>query len=321
MAKNVVTESLEEGELVLFFLKRSGMLAIVVFDKGCSAEAEVRRLLCLEATTDIQLISAAHRDAIAQQPLLRSVAIELGLATIRVDDSIVRDAIKLGRGGFPSTQQMSKLARETASLPKDADADSALLAFMQQEEAIFFSVENALVSEAISKPFESVDQFMELSLSLQNRRKSRAGKALEHHFAWLLKQRGVRFAPQAKTEGTSSTDFIMPGESEYAEPSYPSSRLVSVAAKRTLKDRWRQVLRESGRTEFKHLLTLDPDITEAQLQDIRAAKVILAMPKSIRDTYPPGMAAQILTVEELIQDIEERISGPQASQKASARES
>ncbi|NBR00425.1 MAG: hypothetical protein EBT97_08235, partial [Actinobacteria bacterium] len=62
------------------------------------------------------------------------------------------------------------------------------------------------------------------------------------------------------------------------------ARLVMVAAKRTLKDRWRQVLREANRTEHKHLLTLDSDISEAQLEDMQAAKVIVAMPKSIRDT-------------------------------------
>ena len=318
MKKNIVTKSLEEGELVLFFLKRSGVLTIVVFDKGCSAEAEVRRLLSLSVSTDIQLISDAQRDAIAQQPLLRSVAIELGLLTVGIDEAIVRKAIKSGRGDFPGTEQMSKLARETAAIAKGADADSALLAFMQQEEAIFFAVEAALVADVISKPFKSVDHFMEVSLSLQNRRKSRAGKALENHFAWLLEQRGVSFDAQAKTEGKNKPDFIMPGQVEYADPNYPSSRLVMVAAKRTLKDRWRQVLREANRTEHKHLLTLDSDISEAQLQDMQAAKVIVAMPKSIRDTYPPGMATQFLTVEKLIRDIEDRISGSRASSNASA---
>ena len=106
-----------------------------------------------------------------------------------------------------------------------------------------------------------VDGFLSFSLSVQNRRKSRAGQALENHLEELFTAHGIRFARGVVTENCNTPDFLFPGALEYQNPTFPTAMLTMLGAKSTLKDRWRQVLSEAARIEDKHLLTLEPGIS------------------------------------------------------------
>src|SRR4029079_2208719 len=127
------------------------------------------------------------------------------------------------------------------------------------EEGLFRAFEERGLSQRLMRtpPFNDVEEFIRFSLSVQNRRKSRAGHALENHMAALFELRGIRAARGAQTEGSRRPDFLLPGEKEYRDAGYPDSRLLMLAAKTTCKDRWRQVLDEAKRIRSKHLLTLE----------------------------------------------------------------
>ena len=66
------------------------------------------------------------------------------------------------------------------------------------------------------------------------------------------------------TEGRSKPDFIFPSIDSYHDRSYPFEYLTMLGAKTTCKDRWRQVLPEADRIKHKHVLTLEPSISEEQ---------------------------------------------------------
>ena len=118
-----------------------------------------------------------------------------------------------------------------------------------------------------------------------NRRKSRAGKSLEHHLSSLFTGNCITFTPQAVTEGNKKPDFIFPSVESYHDASFPVDKLASLAAKTTCKDRWRQVLEEADRIDRKHLITLEGAISENQTDEMISRHLQLVIPKEIHETF------------------------------------
>jgi len=194
---------------------------------------------------------------------------------------------------LPKTREFSEFAR--VSLPgapaPAADPDGALLAWMEREESLFRALERRLVSRRLEKGFVApggaadVDGFIKFSLSVQNRRKSRAGQALEHHLEAIFAAGGLRFERGARTEGNKRPDFLFPGGREHADPSFPDARLMMLGAKFSCKERWRQVLAEADRIQDKHLLTLESAISKAQLDEMRGSRLQLVVPLGVQESY------------------------------------
>ncbi|MGE0283116.1 MAG: type II restriction endonuclease [Rhizobiaceae bacterium] len=163
---------------------------------------------------------------------------------------------------------------------------------MEREEQLFRRLEWRIVAERINQGFSladgaDVDGFISFSLSVQNRRKARAGAALENHIAAVLEASGIRFGHGVETENRNKPDFLFPGQTEYRDATFPASRLTMLGSKSTVKDRWRQVLSEAMRIEQKHLLTLEPGVSENQTDEMRAKRLQLVVPKKIHQTYRP----------------------------------
>ena len=58
-----------------------------------------------------------------------------------------------------------------------------------------------------------------------------------------------------------------------------------VGVKSTCKNRWQQVLSEAAKIRRKHLLTLEPRISESQTEQIEASDLQLIVPQDIHDSY------------------------------------
>ena len=153
-----------------------------------------------------------------------------------------------------------------------------------------------------------VDGFIAYSLSVQNRRKSRVGYALENHLETLLQTHGIRYARGAVTENTSKPDFLFPGLSEYRDALVSPARLTMLAVKSTCKDRWRQVLAEADRIERKHLLTLEPAISSSQTDEMKARQLQLVLPRSLHGTYTAAQQSWLLDVSGFIDIVRQRQS-------------
>jgi hypothetical protein len=153
-------------------------------------------------------------------------------------------------------------------------------------------LERKIVAKRIADGFMSpdgadVDGFLGFSLSVQNRRKARAGAALENHLAAVFDAHGIRYGHGVETENRNRPDFLFPGQAEYRDSGFPETRLTMLGAKSTLKDRWRQVLSEAIRIPEKHLLTLEPGVSENQTDEMRAKRLQLVSPKKLHQTYRP----------------------------------
>jgi hypothetical protein len=244
--------------------------------------------------------------------ILEELEIEVQDSEVGLLDSFLEPYIKLG--GFPSTKEFSALSRRIArdSFPQD-DPDSALLMWMEMEERLFKRLERHLIAVRLGQGFYEgsevdVDGFIKFSLSVQNRRKSRVGYAFENHLEEVFRANQVQYSRTAVTEHKSKPDFLFPGIDEYKDEAFPTNRLTMLGVKSTCKDRWRQVLAEAAKIHEKHLLTLEPGISENQTTEMQASSLQLVLPQRLHDTYKPAQQSWLMNVREFVDLVKTRQS-------------
>ena len=184
---------------------------------------------------------------------------------------------------------------------------------MEREEILFRTLERYLIADRLSKGFSGevstgvdVDGFLSFSLSVQNRRKSRVGLALENHLELLFIENGLRYARTAVTENKAKPDFLFPGVAEYHNPAYDTLKLTMLGVKSTCKDRWRQVLAEADRIGDKHLLTLEAAISTHQTDEMAAKHLQLVLPRSLHPTYTPAQQAWLIDIQSFTDLVRDR---------------
>jgi hypothetical protein len=298
-----VIEAAHEKDLLVIGKRLDGDLLVVIAAAGSTSENQVMWLFGLELTDSGQFSVVEIKDTrdapvdLAAKFVLDQMGIE-----IEPEDKYLDLLLSRFPKGFPPTVVFSAFARDMLSgvSPRD-DPDSALTAWMDREEVLFRTLERHLVADRISKGFgRNVDSFIEFSLSIQNRRKSRAGFALENHLEQVLKAHHLRYSRGALTEGRSRPDFLFPGKREYHDPAFPKDRLRMLGAKSSCKERWAQVLREADKIKAKHLLTLEPGISESQTAEMQRSHLQLVLPRSLHATYSPRQRNWLMDVSGFI---------------------
>lgn len=218
---------------------------------------------------------------------------------------------------FPSSDIMSTAARKisyTAMMKPTimiSDPDKAILQWVDQEYKLFRALEQERYGRTVANGFSSVDDFIALANQVLNRRKSRAGKSLEHHLAAVFDGNQIQYTAQAVTEGNKRPDFIFPSEAAYHDFSFPADRLTSLAAKTTCKDRWRQILNEADRLRDgrKYLCTLQQGISVMQMDEMESEKVTLVVPEAYISTYPREKQERIWSLRKFVNYVKEKQNG------------
>lgn len=214
---------------------------------------------------------------------------------------------------FPSSERMSMAAREIDNRVYDhvdyivTNPDKKLIDWTNMEFKLFQALEYARYGDVISKGFLSMEDFVMTANQVLNRRKSRAGKSLEHHLAALFSGNGLIYEEQVVTEGNKKPDFLFPSQAAYHTPDFPTEKLISLAAKTTCKDRWRQVINEADRLRqrVKYLCTLQQGISTAQIDEMKAEQIVLVVPKPYISYYPKERQDQIWTISQFIRFVKE----------------
>lgn len=129
------------------------------------------------------------------------------------------------------------------------------------------------------------------------------GHAFENHIEEILLQNSVSFDRGKKTEGKQTPDFLFPGQKQYLSPGFDSSLLRMLGAKTTCKERWRQVLAEAKRIELKHLITLEPAISEDQTNQMSEMNLQLVVPENIQQTYSNLQRQDLMSFKEFIEEV------------------
>lgn len=221
--------------------------------------------------------------------------------------SCFRNFIQSLEVDFPPTIEIANNAREcyngayqiTDRIIKQ-NPDKQILGWLDAEFQLFKTLEIDRYSEKIKTPFESVENLIETANSILNRRKSRAGKSLEHHLAQIFNTFTLNYSAQATTEGKKKPDFIFPNEESYKNLDFSEDKLIMLASKTTCKDRWRQILNEADRIKTKHLFTLQQGISTNQLKEMYKYEVCLVVPKPYLTSFPREFRYKILTLDTFI---------------------
>lgn len=249
----------------------------------------------ISPTETNSLINVENIRAEAQE----QIAIQEFIANLEVD--------------FPTSEEMSATARYIQDRAYDhieyiqTNPDRKIIDWTNMEYTLFRALEYARYGDIITKGFSDVDEFVKVANMVLNRRKSRAGKSLEHHLAAIFDGNAIQYSAQAVTEGNKKPDFIFPSGEAYHNSSFDIQKLVTLAAKTTCKDRWRQVLNEANRLKDspKYLCTLQQGISGAQMDEMQAENVVLVVPEPYIVSYPKDRRDRIWTIARFVKYIQE----------------
>jgi len=213
-------------------------------------------------------------------------------------------------GRFPTTAEFSSYAREVSGIENSCDnPDETLLKCWEEEERLFRALEKTIVQKQLNTGFSDVDHFIEFAKSVLNRRNSRAGHAFENHIAQILNDHEIMYDRGKRTEYKSKPDFILPSIDLYHRAMKDESLveyLTMLAAKTSCKDRWRQITKEAKLIETKHLITLEPAISQDQTEEMKRHHVQLVVPDQIKTSYLPEQQAWLMNMSDFIHLVSER---------------
>ena len=172
---------------------------------------------------------------------------------------------------------------------------------------LFRSLEEAVELPRVQLGYGTMGEFLNHAQTVLQRRRSRAGGALELNVRQLLLEEQFRegedFEYKPESEANSEPDFLFPNAKAYHDPGFPSDRLRMLGVKTTLRDRWRQVTREADRITHKHVLTLEQGVSADQFRQIQEADLQLVVPASLHSRYPPSVRPYLQTLESFIGDL------------------
>ena len=306
----------EAGDSLFLCLKPDDTLLLIIAKQDTTIENQIYYLFDLAPISGRKFENKLDFEGSDKQVgvVVQTILEKIGITYEDEENKrLFEDLIERYGNEFPSTEEFSRYARSTVP---DADPvhspDDTLIRWYDRETAFFKMLESHIIEKRLKEGFVNkdgsvdVEGFIKYSLSVQNRRKARAGQALENGVTEILRQNKILFDRTPVTELRNKPDFLFPGKIEYADPSFPSAALTMLGAKTTSKDRWRQVLDEAERIDRKHLITLEGAISVYQTQQMQAKHLQLVVPSSIQLTYTAEQQKWLYSIEDFIAEVKEK---------------
>ena len=306
-------QCMRAGDLMILTVSETDDLTVILTPEGSAREAQLIALFGLSESQKVQVHMFESDEVLTFGAA--SILEDLGLADFLpaagperdVAETIANELIDRFGGKLPRGRDVAGFIHDRVQdVDPVADPDGALHRWIEVEAAVFRLWEDALIARRIEQGFldaadrADVPGFRDFTMSLRQSRVSRAGGALQLHAARVFDANRIAYDEQVITEHNEKPDFIFPSAKAYHDPATPDDSLRMLAAKFTLKDRWRQVLREAERISRKHLLTMDAAVTHRSLQSIKAAQLTLVIPEPIRASYGAESRGMILSVRDFI---------------------
>jgi len=134
--------------------------------------------------------------------------------------------------------------------------------------------------------------------SISQSRVSRAGGSLQNHIAFILDSLRYPFEVQKIING--KPDFILPDANLYYTT---PGECVLLTAKRTLRERWRQIIPEGFKSPQYFLVTIDEKQTANNLKEMAQHRVYLVVPERIRQSISVyGTSGNVISVSAFFED-------------------
>ena len=136
--------------------------------------------------------------------------------------------------------------------------------------------------QSLSDAFFVLDRFC---LSLTQSRRTRAGAAFETVVTTLFEALRYPYTAQPELSG-SKPDFVLPSVAHYE--AFATDCLI-FTCKRTLRERWRQVVTEGLTGQAFYLATIDEKLSVAELERMKGRNVLVVVPATIKSKCYPGI--------------------------------
>ena len=313
-SSTTIPQRMRPGDLLVIAMKTDGTFLIICTRAFSKIENQLVWLFDLNnllngSQKDFSKGSLEGLDQEKVEFLINEILESLQIKIENREEEYLDKMIDLFGNQFPTTFAFSDFARKTYKYKTtEYDPDSALLEWINHEEKLFKSFEEYLLKPKLKEWSEkdqnyNVDEFINLANSVLNRRKSRAGHSLENHLNKIFQDSEINFNHQAVTENNNKPDFLFPGKEQYDDANYPAEKLSMLAAKRTLKDRWRQITKEAERIKFKHLITLEIITSKNKMEQIYKNNICLVQPKSLQRSSNVETKLEIITLSDFIEHI------------------
>jgi len=308
-----VSKRMAVGDFLLIAKCRNDAVLVVVAEADSTSANQIQWLFGLDTCSHPgfsvreELETEQDRLSFASRIILETIGINTE-DTEDTEDTLLDTMLEKFHGQYPDTKAFSHFARsKTAGLDPLVDPDVTIMTWMERELILFQTLERYFVGERLREGFidkngnPEVGAFLKASLSVQNRRKKRAGLALENHLEELFRINAIRYERNKITENNFNPDFLFPGQKEYHDMQFPATNLSMLALKTSSKDRWRQVLSEADRIENKHLLTLEPRISTNQTNQMQSKNLQLVVPASLHATYTLSQQSWLMSISAFIE--------------------
>lgn len=310
-SSNEVIKNSIPGDLVIVGKMVGEKLAVIIAPKGSTAEKQLLWLFGIaEISSGFQV-----KDFTLEKTDIgfagRYILSSLGFEIEDTDPDYLDQLLALFGKTFPSTKVFSDFSRSTVGpVSPIEEPDKTLIKWIEREELLFKTLESAIVKDKLKSGFgkegNDVDDFIRFSLSVQNRRKARAGFAFENNLALIFTVNELKFSHGAVTERNNKPDFLFPGIIQYHQTDFNADLLTMLGVKTTAKDRWRQILSEAAKVSHKHLITLEPAISHNQTEDMIANNLQLIIPEPLFTTYSSYQQRHLLSLKGFIEMVSKK---------------
>lgn len=310
-ANSIVTEA-EAGDLMIVGKKNENELMIIIAGQNSTSEKQMMWLFGLQQVASKYIVKEFKEEKGSLNFAGKFIIETLGIEIKDEAPDYLEELLNKYKDGFPGTAVFSKYARSTLENKVSAveEPDKTLITWLEREELLFRTLEKHFVSQRLASGFgddgRDVDEFVSYSLSVHNRRKSRAGHSFENHLAAVFNENKIAYSKGKKTERNNKPDFLFPGFEQYKNSSFESGLLTMLGVKTTAKDRWRQVLSEADRIPHKHLITLQPAISENQTDEMREKNLQLIIPEPLMNTYSEAQCENLINLSQFIGLVRDR---------------
>jgi len=311
---NSVIEAAREGDLLVVLEPLDGEFEFFVAAAGSTEESQLRWLLDIgDVDQTVRLFEPGELQSRLTEAGLLEMRVALSLEPTDDQDVDLQQLLTTFPDGLPTTAIFSAFARGQVAPQIVESPDEAIESWMAMEERLFRAYERQELGARLEQGFwdaetqsADVDGFASFALSIMNRRKARAGQALEHHLQAILDFQGVAYERGATTEGAKKPDFLFPGSAVYEAARADHglrADLRMLGVKTSCKDRWRQVLSEADLIPNKHLLTLEAPISTSQTSEMNVAGLSLVIPQRRHLRFLPRQQESVLGLAEFLHSL------------------
>src|SRR5690606_13929557 len=192
---NEVMSLARERDTIFIAKRTDDTLLLIVTSSGTTLENQLHWLFGISKQIGFDYsLQEFEKEDVEVDFTVRFILDELGIDIEEPDTDFLDSLLEDFKRSFPLTKDFSKFARDNVRTAVNAieEPDNTLMEWLDFEELLFRRLERHIVAERLEKGFSGqdgadVDGFISFSLSVQNRRKSRAGHSLEHHLEEIFK--------------------------------------------------------------------------------------------------------------------------------------